>query len=292
MRTTTTTTLFVFLSLAVTITHTLADEWAAGADPCGDGGQCHTMLSSYESLIQGDGCRPFFTTGLCPRLCAFSLKSLIGRHTWARCVKRCEWPDHVIHAADSWLSMCLSRQEPAKPSDKQLQQEEHKTVDGASTGGDGGAHTEDKGDDKKEDLKHWSRRVFHHHQLHKPKVDKSGRTIRFRVLVVLSGLIVVALLALIVTSARLQTPPVIVAKKALASVRIYARHYTAKLTDSARRLLPGKKANRRSRGVLDGPADFKSASKTSSSSNPLLQRGSSLHRGARKHLKAMRSNLD
>lgn len=246
---------------------TSADEWAAGADPCAETGQCHTMLSSYESLIQGDGCRPFFTTGLCPRLCAFSLKSLVGRHTWARCVKRCDWPDHVIHAADSWLSMCLSRQEqePAKQSDKQVR-EERTEQQHART------QTETKDADEKSQGHHWSWRVFHHHHLHKPtKVTTNSNltTPWFKVVLPFLGVVVIVLVALFVASMRLHAPPVIVAKKVVASTKIYVRHYIAKVTDAGRRLLPGKK--NRSRGVLEGPVDVKSSSsKSSSGSNPLL----------------------
>lgn len=79
------------------------------SDPCKDGGQCVTLIRSYESLVEGDGCRTFYVTGECPHICANSLKSLIGRRTWARCARRCDWSVAITEAAESWLHMCLAR---------------------------------------------------------------------------------------------------------------------------------------------------------------------------------------
>lgn len=82
-----------------------ADEWN---DPCKDGGQCSTMMKSYESLVEGEACRSFYYTGTCATICAFSLKSLVGRRAWTRCSRRCEWASAFVDAASSWLDMCLS----------------------------------------------------------------------------------------------------------------------------------------------------------------------------------------
>lgn len=75
---------------------------------CAENGQCPKMFASYEALMSGEGCRSFYVTGKCSRLCTYSLKSLIGRHTWARCAKRCEWSKAKTDGALSWLEMCLA----------------------------------------------------------------------------------------------------------------------------------------------------------------------------------------
>lgn len=95
--------------LYATLLHTTVAWWD---DRCAEGGQCMSMINNYQTLIQGEGCRSFYVTGKCSRICTFSLKSLIRRHSWSKCAERCEWQKSVTAAAQSWLSMCLARPEP------------------------------------------------------------------------------------------------------------------------------------------------------------------------------------
>lgn len=81
-------------------------------DKCSEDGQCASMFKSYESLIRGVGCRSFYYTGKCSRICTYSLKSLIGRPTWAKCAEHCDWPEAITSSISSWLEMCLANPAP------------------------------------------------------------------------------------------------------------------------------------------------------------------------------------
>lgn len=75
---------------------------------CAEDGQCSAMFKSYETLMMGTGCRSFYLTGKCSRICTYSVRSLIGRHTWAKCAERCEWSKAVTDGIASWLELCLA----------------------------------------------------------------------------------------------------------------------------------------------------------------------------------------
>lgn len=100
-------------------------EWN---DNCRSGGQCFEMLYTFESLISGEGCRSFFYTGKCSRLCTFSVRSLLGRQKWSRCSDRCEWPQALVEGADEWLQMCVS-----KPADDVYENHDEKEKNHTNT---------------------------------------------------------------------------------------------------------------------------------------------------------------
>lgn len=107
----------LFVLLIISITSRLATAW--WDNMCADNGQCANMIRSYEGLIKGPACRSFYFTGLCTRLCTFSLKSLISRQTWTKCADRCDWSSAVTKGAVSWLHMCMDHPAPdvADPPD-------------------------------------------------------------------------------------------------------------------------------------------------------------------------------
>lgn len=99
--------IFFFLAF-VGIVINSAGATAEWDDHCTEGGQCSNIIKNYETLITGEGCRTFYFTGKCSRICTYSLKSLMGRQMWSKCADRCEWSKAVTRGAASWLDMCLA----------------------------------------------------------------------------------------------------------------------------------------------------------------------------------------
>jgi hypothetical protein len=79
---------------------------------CGVGGPCDDMQVAYADIVQGDACRSLYATGMCSGLCTRSLKAMIGRHLWTKCADRCDWSPGIVAAANSWLALCVSRPAP------------------------------------------------------------------------------------------------------------------------------------------------------------------------------------
>lgn len=102
----------VYLSTTVLFLCVIPVIYAWWDEKCAEDGQCSTMFKNYESLIKGEGCRSFYYTGKCSRICTYSLKSLINRHTWAKCAERCEWSKAITDGIASWLDMCLANPAP------------------------------------------------------------------------------------------------------------------------------------------------------------------------------------
>lgn len=74
------------------------------------------MLQTYASLVKGEGCVSFYTSGKCPRICSFSLNSILTRSSWTRCARRCDWSPAFIESAHSWLRMCNHNLAPEQPA--------------------------------------------------------------------------------------------------------------------------------------------------------------------------------
>lgn len=101
--------LFLFCLLSLPL---LSSVNAWYDENCGENGQCTVMFKSFENLIRGEGCRSFYITGKCSRICTYSLRSLVGRHTWSKCAQRCEWSKAATDGISSWLDMCLANPAP------------------------------------------------------------------------------------------------------------------------------------------------------------------------------------
>lgn len=240
------------------------DEWSGIGDPCKEGGQCATMMRGYEALVEGDGCRSFFTTGKCATICAFSLKSLIGRRTWSRCAHRCEWAPAVMDAADSWLSMCLSR------SDQHNLEE---TNNNNSTKQGNNALNNDVNTSGNGSRRIW--RIFHKEE----NGNNDGWMVRVwakvlwrsaLVLIMISGCISAAA---VVVAVQWRTPVSVVARKGFRNATQWASNSFNRFRDRF-----ASSSKKRSRGVLE-PGRPRG-----------IQHGSSLNRGARRHLKSLRAN--
>jgi hypothetical protein len=97
------------VSLAALCWAPVASAWE---DLCAAGGQCEEMERAYTTIVQGEACRSFYATGKCTGLCTRSLKAMIGRRLWTKCADRCDWSPGLAAAAASWLDLCLARPAP------------------------------------------------------------------------------------------------------------------------------------------------------------------------------------
>lgn len=93
----------------LTIVHLSEAAFSGWTEQCKQGGQCATLMSSYEALVMGKECRTLFVTGECSRLCTYSLRALISRKMWNRCARVCDWGEAIVSGADRWLELCLER---------------------------------------------------------------------------------------------------------------------------------------------------------------------------------------
>lgn len=99
------------LKVAILLTITQISEATFGSwtEQCKQGGQCSSLMKSYEILVMGTECRSFYVTGECSRLCTYSLRALISRKMWNRCARMCEWGEAIVSGAEGWLALCQER---------------------------------------------------------------------------------------------------------------------------------------------------------------------------------------
>lgn len=100
---------------------------AAGLDDlCAMRGPCDELERAHATVVQGEACRSFYSTGQCSGLCTRSLKAMLGRHLWRKCAERCDWPSGLVAAADSWLDMCLARPAPGADRPEKIEIVSHR----------------------------------------------------------------------------------------------------------------------------------------------------------------------
>lgn len=258
-----------------------------GVDPCKDNGQCHSMMRGYETLIEGEGCRSFFSTGKCARICAYSLKSLITRRAWNRCAHRCEWATAVTEAAASWLEMCLSR-----PADEPSVEDEA-NGNQLGTGNNASAHmNENQAINQAQSLLY---RVFHFPSSTQSSNKGQSTSVFFRLVrffywfQVMSVIIfLIGILAVLAVSVRSNTPISVVMSHFMKRLEQWRKQAMKQIRKMSSRSISKMSLSR----AQSLPTAFSRSSSSSKQSIPDRHELSSLQRGARRHLKAMRANLD
>lgn len=114
------------LALAVLLATSSPPLALAFEDLCAVHGPCDDLERAYASVVQGEACRSFYASGQCSGLCTRSLKAMLGRHLWRKCAERCDWPGGLVAAADSWLDMCVSRPAPGADQPEKLEIVSHR----------------------------------------------------------------------------------------------------------------------------------------------------------------------
>lgn len=289
LSTPTCTKLFVAISVLLLSATVHGEDWVQenGVDPCKDNGQCHSMMRGYETLIEGEGCRSFFSTGKCARICAYSLKSLITRRAWNRCAHRCEWATSVTDAAASWLEMCLSR-----PADEPSVEDEA-SDNQSGTGNNASTHiNENQAVNQAQGLLY---RVFHFPSSMQLSSKGKSRSVFFRMLrlfywfqVMSITVFLIGFLAVLAVSVRSNTPISVVISHFMKRLEQWRKQAVKQIRKIAPRSISKLSLSR----AQSLPTAFSRSSSTSKQSIPDRRELSSLQRGARRHLKAMHANLD
>lgn len=128
------------LTIFVLILVVKSEGYGSWVDHCKQGGQCSSLIESYESLVMGTECRKLYVTGECSQLCTYSLRALISRKMWTRCGKMCDWGDAVIASAESWLALCLDRPSKEVRHPDTLESQQHNkniSLQGSGGGNEG-----------------------------------------------------------------------------------------------------------------------------------------------------------
>lgn len=245
------------------------------------------MMRGYETLIEGEGCRSFFSTGKCARICAYSLKSLITRRAWNRCAHRCEWATAVTEAAASWLEMCLSR-----PADEPSVEDEA-SGNQSGTGNNASAHmNENQAINQAQSLLY---RVFHFPSSAHLSSTGQSRSVLFRVVrlfywlqIMSVTIFLIGFMAVLAVSMKTNTPISVVISHFMKRLEQWRKQVMKQIRKVSSRSISKMSLSR----AQSLPTAFSRSSSSSKQSIPDRSELNSLQRGARRHLKAMRANLD
>jgi len=75
---------------------------------CGNTGECSQLKSSLNTILHNSDCIQLYTHGSCSNHCANSLRALISKNLWIKCVNRCNWNRFTyIQSIQSWIKLCV-----------------------------------------------------------------------------------------------------------------------------------------------------------------------------------------